>query len=214
MSGSESWTSKEVSGSDIKGRPGATEVNAKQTQPDVILVKFFFTNEERIPQGIPKKERSRVITKEASRGFQVPGSFEKFRKDRVDTGKSTQVRNVSVKKFISELRKAGFKLSSNPHYFEKNKGGYSQYIVVTEWTKTDQVLPEIPEGIITGLKILTDAFAWEIANLWKNPWDPVGKKMVWTVNLAHVLLPEERQKRTLKSLSLNRWLHPVFRKFS
>lgn len=207
MSEEENWNGKEVSGSEIKGRPEATEINTEQTQPDVVLVKLFFTNEERIPKGIPKKERTRVITKEANRGFQTPGSFEKHRKDRVDTGKSTQVRDVSVKEFISELREAEFRLSSNPHYFEKKKGGYSQYIVVTEWTRTkNQILPEIPEETMTGIKILTDMFAWETCQLWKNPWDPVSKKMVWTVNLMHVLLPEQRQKVRLRPLSFNRWV--------
>lgn len=185
----------------IDDRPETAETNNKQVLPDVVLVKLNLTNEKRIPKGIPKKERTKATVKEAARGMEVSGSFEKVRKDRVDTGVHKEISNVIVKQFLHELREAGYKLSENTHYFKKNNGKRG-FTVVTEWTKTTEIAT-IPEKTMEGIKILTEMFGYKNCHLWQNPAE--NGKTVWTVNLGGLIPPP---LRTVKDLSFRKWVSP------
>jgi len=184
----------------IKDRPGITETNAEQV-PEVILVKFNFTNERWVPKGIQKKERTQSGIKEADRGFKVPGSYERVRPGRVDTGKHQEVRNVVVKQFLNELKEAGFCLTGS-HYFEKESKGYT---VVTEWTHAPLPIEKgISEETREGLRVLSEIFGWGVCHLWQNPRDAVTSKIVWTVNLTNLVIPAKFDQNT-KALSFKRW---------
>lgn len=197
-----------------RGRPeGSEKTSGDKTKdqtpvvlpgPEVVLVKLFFTNEKWIPGGIPKKENLVRVAKETQRGLQVAGSFQRVREERVDTGELTEVRNVNVLRFLKELVRAGYGLSNNIHYFEKSKGGYSQFTLVTEWVKGKET--EVSQDLMYELRMLVQVFGWESAKLWKNPYDPVSKKTVWTVNLLHIIPPEKAREKNLTSLSFDRWV--------
>ena len=194
------WTAEGTSG--IKSRPEETETNVEQALfPEVVLVKFNFTNPRWFPKGTQRKERTKAMVKETDRGFQVPGSYERVRPGRVDTGNHQEVRNVLVKQFLNELKDAGFCLTGS-HYFEKEGRGYT---VVTEWTRAPlPIKTEISEETIEGLRVLSEVFGWGICHLWQNPRDEVTSKLVWTVNLTNLVIPAKMENE--KFLSFKRWV--------
>lgn len=199
MSASKSNWAEETPG--IKDRPGATETNVEQV-PEVILVKFTFTNSRWVPKGIPRKERTKTVIKEVDRSFKVPGSYEKVRPGRVDTGDHQKIRSVTVNQFIREIRENGFYLTGC-HYFEKENGGYA---TVTEWTHAPlPIKTEIPEEIREGLRALSEIFGWGICHLWKNPRDVITKKVVWTVNLTNLIIPA-KFGQDMRPLSFKKWV--------
>lgn len=197
------WIGNEVS--DIEDHPEATETSNEQVLPNVILVEFNFTNGKRIPSGIPRKERTNTVVKEAARGFQFPGSYQKDL-GKVETGEHKEVDNVTVRQFVREIGKQGYKLSGETHYFKKDNG--KGFTVITEWIRTSEIA-KIPEETMYGIRVLTEIFGWKFCHLWQNPAEK--GKTVWAVNLMHIMLPDEIRKTNIKDLSLKKWIHsPVY----
>lgn len=191
--------------SDLKDRPETAEIiDSEQVQPEVVLAKFFLTNPKWIPEGIKLKNSVKRIVKEIDRGTKSEGSFGRFRSERVDTTLPTTVYNAKVRRFTDELAKEGF-VMSDVHYFEIDKGTYTQYQVVTEWTRDKDKL-EISEKTMEGVDILIKILAWRECNLFKNERDPVTGKLVWTMNAKKIILPEEARGMNIKDLSFRRWI--------
>lgn len=173
---------------------------ATKMPPDVILVKFNFTNEKRIPRGIPRKEREEgglgLTIKDMNRGLRNPGSFEKVRKGRVDTGRSTQINNVSLRSFVEEMKRFGYGITQ-AHYFEKaTKSGEKKFVVVLQYCSTETEVAEI-SAEIKDLIVLS----WRFCYLWKNPCE--NERTTWTVNLMHVITDTNTQANPL---SFKKWL--------
>jgi hypothetical protein len=175
--------------------------------PDMILVKFYFTNPKRIPLGIPLKEKKEVrgglTIKDIRRGMVNYRSFQRLRQGKVDTGTHEEVKYVKLLQFIQEIEKAGYRLV-DCHYFEQQTTfGKKKFTVVMGYSRLStngvQFSPETMKGVRGLLSIY-----WKICHLWQNP--PENGKIVWTVNLMH-LLPNTAPDAQIKSLSFKRWLN-------
>jgi hypothetical protein len=143
-----------------------------------------------------------VPLKEIERGIKNPGSYGRIRQMRVDTGNHIQVKYVNLKRFIKEIKEAGYQLV-DCHYFEKQTTFGRKFTVVTVYSRLP--LPnEVQFSVETmrGVRELI-SLTWKFCHLWKNPAE--NGKTVWTINLMHIF--PNTTTTQLKSLSFKRWLN-------
>jgi len=142
---------------------------------DTILVKFFFTNQDHVPRGIPHVDRStsygldfkhRQQARTAGKG--ELGEIGRHREDRVDTGepvfKDLPATRASLLK--DQLTKAGFALKSMHWMPQVKLGRQPKYVVVCQFERGTQV-GELPAEVLESLEYLVYTARW-IAHVWDN----------------------------------------------
>lgn len=154
---------------------------------DAVLLKFFFTNQKHVPQGIPPKEHANYLAIDfkhrqvaKSQDKAELGELGRHREGRVDTGEPVinNLPQVRVGGFVDELLATGFALRTL-HWFEQKKVGRpTKYVVVAEFVRGTPVEP-LSQSLLNDLKYLAFTAVW-FCHLWDN--SAVGNPT--TINLV------------------------------
>jgi hypothetical protein len=145
-----------------------------------VLVKFFFTNPNHVPQGIPEKERDdnahvdgRRMAANMKNGELDPKyQLGRVRKGRVDSGTPVfgrhGVHNVRAHMLKGDLIRTGFVLT-DLHWFvqpAREAGKMAKCVVVAMYQK-DGAATNLPRGVATTMQELSNV-TWECAHVWDN----------------------------------------------
>lgn len=142
---------------------------------DTILVKFFFTNEQHVPRGIPKIGRTSSYALDFTHKQQAItagkadlGAVGRHRESRVDTGEPviSDLHGVQATLLKEDLLKTGFALK-NLHWMEQRKTGRpTKFVVVCEFVRGKQAC-NLPQAVLDALDYLSHTSRW-ICHVWDN----------------------------------------------
>lgn len=155
----------------VPQRAGGLDLESVNT----ILVKFFFTNQDHVPRGIPQIDRStsygldfkhRQQAKAA--GKDELGELGRHRENRVDTGEPV-IKNLPLTRasFLKDqLTKAGFALKSMHWMPQVKLDSQPKYVVVCQFERGTQV-GELPAEVLEALDYLSYMARW-YCHVWDN----------------------------------------------
>ncbi|HEY9481112.1 MAG TPA: hypothetical protein VIR98_02700 [Candidatus Paceibacterota bacterium] len=167
-------------------------VDLNDRSMSTILLKFYFTNVNHIPVGIPQQERKSDQAMDRQHAQSAAdtslGRVGRFRQGRVDTGDPV-VRNlgpVQVRMLRASLRNAGCGFVYAHWYYDENKGKYVVAVQVAIGGNLDRYEPtRLSDETIEGLRQLS-RFGWGFCHIWKNSPAATGGEGTYTVNLMHL----------------------------
>ncbi len=134
-------------------------------EPEVVLVKFQFTNKNLIPAGIRKVERDDKQLEE------------RREENGITAGEHTEGKNINIRPFVAQLLKSSYFLS-DAHYYAKGGGHNAKYTLVLTFDKNKPLI-RLPKKSKSRISKLTEHDAWAFCHFWRNP------NGVWAVNCLH-----------------------------
>ena len=134
-------------------------------RPEIVLVKFQFTNKNLIPAGIRKVERDDKQLEE------------RREENGITAGEHTEGKNINIRPFVAQLLKSSYFLS-DAHYYIRGGGRNAKYTLVLTFGK-DKPLNKLPQKAKPRISQLTEKDVWAICHFWRNP------NGVWAVNCLY-----------------------------
>ncbi|NUM25941.1 MAG: hypothetical protein HUU49_05015 [Candidatus Buchananbacteria bacterium] len=147
--------------------------------PSRVIVKFAFTNDKHIPNGIPVKKREADHVVDATHmvsavqsGQTEEAQIGRHREGRVDTG-TPVIQNLGMVQ-TAMIRRGlvnnGYRLT-DAHYFTKppaQRGHKPKHMVCLTFDREATTSADLPEGTTRALRELANT-TWQYAHVWSNP---------------------------------------------
>lgn len=148
---------------------------------EAILVKFYFTNRNQVPQGIPyeqqppKSERDALHAANAiAAGRADLAQVGRHREGRVDTGVPVikDLPMVQAELLRSGLAKAGYALTGMRYWQQsaKKPGDKPKWVVQFQYTRDVKPAP-YPPTVAGTIEDLVRGARWQSCYVWQNPDD-------------------------------------------